>query len=59
VAQVVADPAFVDSGVHWSWGNRQKQNGKQFVQELSAQASDPGTAEKVWDYSSKLVGLSA
>jgi len=59
VAQVVADPAFVDSGVHWSWGNRQKQNGKQFVQELSAQASDPATAEKVWDYSSKLVGLSA
>ena len=59
VAQVVADPAFVDSGVHWSWGNRQKKDGKQFAQELSAQASDPGTAVKVWDYSSKLVGLAA
>ncbi|MFM8545857.1 MAG: protochlorophyllide reductase, partial [Vulcanococcus sp.] len=38
VAQVVADPGFNASGVHWSWGNRQKQGGKQFSQELSDKA---------------------
>jgi protochlorophyllide reductase len=57
VAQVVADPAFALSGVHWSWGNRQKQGGKQFSQELSDKASNPGTAQGVWDESMKLVGL--
>ncbi|MCP9806186.1 protochlorophyllide reductase [Cyanobium sp. T1B-Tous] len=57
VAQVVADPAFAASGVHWSWGNRQKQGGKQFSQELSDKASNPGTAQGVWDESMKLVGL--
>ncbi|MCU0528408.1 MAG: protochlorophyllide reductase [Cyanobium sp. Prado107] len=57
VAQVVADPAFAVSGVHWSWGNRQKKNGKQFSQELSDKASNPDTAAKVWDYSMQLVGL--
>ncbi len=57
VAQVVADPEFAVSGVHWSWGNRQSKNGKQFSQELSDQASNPETAAKVWDYSLKLVGL--
>jgi protochlorophyllide reductase len=57
VAQVVADPEFSVSGVHWSWGNRQKKGGKQFSQELSEQASNPETARRVWDYSKKLVGL--
>jgi protochlorophyllide reductase len=57
VAQVVADPDFAVSGVHWSWGNRQKQGGKQFSQELSAKASDPEVAQGVWDLSMKLVGL--
>ena len=57
VAQVVADPAFAVSGVHWSWGNRQKQGGKQFSQELSDKASNPGTAQGVWEESMKLVGL--
>jgi protochlorophyllide reductase len=57
VAQVVADPEFAVSGVHWSWGNRQKQGGKQFSQELSDKASNPTTAAKMWDYSLKLVGL--
>ena len=57
VAQVVADPDFAASGVHWSWGNRQKKGGKQFSQELSDKASNPDTAAKVWDYSMKLVGL--
>jgi protochlorophyllide reductase len=57
VAQVVADPEFAVSGVHWSWGNRQKKGGKQFSQELSEQASNPETARRLWDYSMRLVGL--
>jgi len=57
VAQVVADPDFAISGVHWSWGNRQKKGGKQFSQELSDKASNPQTAERMWDLSMKLVGL--
>ena len=57
VAQVVADADFAESGVHWSWGNRQKQNGQQFSQELSDKATDPDTARKVWDLSMHLVGL--
>ncbi|MEY2748510.1 MAG: hypothetical protein RLZZ168_526 [Cyanobacteriota bacterium] len=57
VAQVVADPSFSASGVHWSWGNRQKQGGKQFSQELSDKASNPETAQGVWEESLKLVGL--
>jgi len=57
VAQVVADPAFGASGVHWSWGNRQTQGGKQFSQELSDKASNPETAQGVWEESMKLVGL--
>jgi len=57
VAQVVADPEFAVSGVHWSWGNRQSKNGRQFSQELSDQASNPDTASRVWDYSLQLVGL--
>ncbi len=56
VAQVVADPGFKQSGVHWSWGNRQKEGRQSFVQELSAKASDD-KAVKMWDLSAKLVGL--
>ena len=59
VAQVVADPAFAASGVHWSWGNRQTKGGKQFSQELSDRASKPETAQGVWAESMKLVGLSS
>ena len=57
VAQVVADPDFAVSGVHWSWGNRQTKGGKQFSQELSDKASNPETARLTWEYSMKLVGL--
>jgi protochlorophyllide reductase len=56
VAQVVADPDFKQSGVHWSWGNRQKAGRKSFVQELSDKASDD-KAVKMWELSEKLVGL--
>jgi protochlorophyllide reductase len=57
VAQVVSDPEFAVSGVHWSWGNRQTKGGRQFSQELSDQASNPETAQRVWDYSMQMVGL--
>jgi protochlorophyllide reductase len=55
VAQVVADPEFASSGVHWSWGNRQRKGGRQFSQELSDKASDPDTASRVWELSMRLV----
>ena len=57
VADVVANPDFAESGVHWSWGNRQKKDGQQFSQELSDKATDPETARRVWELSMKLVGL--
>jgi protochlorophyllide reductase len=55
VAQVVADPEFSQSGVHWSWGNRQQAGRKSFVQELSDKASDDKAA-LMWELSEKLVG---
>ena len=57
VSQVVDDPDFAISGVHWSWGNRQKKGGRQFSQELSEKASNPETATRMWDLSMRLVGL--
>ncbi|HIK35736.1 MAG TPA: protochlorophyllide oxidoreductase, partial [Thermosynechococcus sp. M98_K2018_005] len=54
---VVADPEFRQSGVHWSWGNRQKEGRKAFVQELSAEGSDEQKARRLWELSEKLVGL--
>lgn len=57
VAQVVADPEFEQSGVHWSWGNRQQEGRSSFVQELSEKASDDGIAKRMWELSEKLVGI--
>lgn len=57
VAQVVADPAFKQSGVHWSWGNRQKQGRESFVQELSEKATNDALGDRLWTLSAKLVGL--
>jgi protochlorophyllide reductase len=57
VAAVVADPEYKQSGVYWSWGNRQKKGGKSFVQKVSPQASDQEKAARLWDLSAKLVGL--
>ncbi|MFN4195768.1 MAG: protochlorophyllide oxidoreductase, partial [Thermosynechococcus sp.] len=45
------------SGVHWSWGNRQKAGRKAFVQELSEEGSDEQKARRLWELSEKLVGL--
>ncbi len=57
VAMVVADPEYKQSGAYWSWGNRQKKDGKSFVQKVSPQARDDEKAERMWDTSAKLVGL--
>ncbi len=58
VAQVVADPEFGLSGVHWSWGNRQRKNRQQFSQQLSSRITDPKTSKGVWELTERLVGLS-
>lgn len=57
VAAVVADPEYRQSGAYWSWGNRQKQDGKSFVQTVSPQARDDERAAKMWDLSMQLVRL--
>lgn len=57
LAVVVADPEYKQSGAYWSWGNRQKKDGKSFVQKVSPQARDDQKAERMWDLSAKLVGL--
>jgi protochlorophyllide reductase len=57
VAAVVADPEFKQSGVYWSWGNRQKKNRQAFVQQVSKQARDDEKAQRMWETSAKLVGI--
>jgi protochlorophyllide reductase len=57
VAQVVADPAYRQSGAYWSWGNRQKKNGKSFVRTVSPEARDDEKGRRMWELSEKLVGL--
>jgi len=57
VAQVVADAQFAQSGVHWSWGNRQKEGRAAFAQPLSAKAEDQARASRLWTLSEKLVGI--
>ena len=57
LAAVVADPEYRQSGAYWSWGNRQKKDGKSFVQQVSPQARDDEKAERMWNLSYKLVGL--
>ena len=57
VAQVVADAAFAQSGVHWSWGNRQKAGRQAFAQPLSAKANDAARASRLWALSEQFTGL--
>lgn len=59
VAMVVADPTFTNSGVHWSWGNRQREGRQAFAQPLSARASDVGRNDRLYTLSEQLVGLQA
>jgi protochlorophyllide reductase len=57
VAQVVADPEYQQSGVYFSWGNRQTEGRRFFIQEVSNEALDDDKARRLWDLSSQLVGL--
>jgi protochlorophyllide reductase len=57
VAAVMADPEYRQSGAYFSWGNRQKEGRKSFVQKVSSQARDDAKAVRMWDLSAKLVGL--
>ncbi|NEO87835.1 MAG: protochlorophyllide reductase [Spirulina sp. SIO3F2] len=57
VASLVYDPKYKESGMYWSWGNRQSEGRKSFVQEMSNEALDDAKAKKLWDLSSQLVGL--
>lgn len=57
VAEVVADPGFTRSGVHWSWGNRQKPGAKAFAQPLSAKAENARRSARLWELTCGLVGL--
>jgi protochlorophyllide reductase len=57
IAQIVIDPQFEQSGVHWSWGNRQKEGQIAFAQPLSAKATNPDLGRRLWDYSLAMVGL--
>ena len=57
VAVVVADPEYNQSGAYWSWGNRQKKEGKSFVQRVSPQARDDEKGDRMWELSAKLVGV--
>jgi protochlorophyllide reductase len=59
VAQVVADEAFAQSGVHWSWGNRQRKGRAAFAQPLSAQANNVARAARLWELSAAMVGIAA
>lgn len=57
VAKVVADPGFNESGVYYSWGNRQQEDRTAFKQEISDEAMDANKGKRLWELSSKLVHL--
>lgn len=57
VAMVVADPEYKQSGAYFSWGNRQKKDGKSFIRQVSPQARDEKKGQRMWDLSAKLVGV--
>lgn len=57
VADVVAGDAFTQSGVHWSWGNRQREGRAAFAQPLTARASEAALGERLWQLSAACVGL--
>lgn len=58
-AMVVADPGFTVSGVHWSWGNRQKEGREAFSQPLSARGTNEARNRRLWELTLGLVGLGA
>ncbi|MDX2191846.1 MAG: protochlorophyllide reductase [Gemmatimonadales bacterium] len=58
-AMVVADAGFAQSGVHWSWGNRQRAGREAFAQPLTARASEEALGRRLWALSERLVGETA
>lgn len=54
VAQVVLDPEFSQSGLHWSWGNLQRAGRAPFAQPLSDQAISRERAAMLWTLSEQL-----
>jgi protochlorophyllide reductase len=57
VAQAVADDGFATSGVHWSWGNRQREGRQAFAQPLSTKASSLQLGQSLWNLSASMVNL--
>lgn len=57
VAAVVAEPGFIRSGVHWSWGNRQRKDAEAFARPLSASASNTDCAKRLWALSARCIGI--
>ena len=57
VANVATNRGFSKSGVHWSWGNRQKFGRKAFSQKLSKRIIDANTSRETYNLTRKLVGL--
>ena len=57
LAEVATEVEFEQSGLHWSWGNRQKKYCKALVQLLSKSARDARRSAELWVLSSGLVGL--
>ncbi len=57
VALAATDLEYSQSGVHWSWGNRQKSGRKVFAQKLSKRIIEPTISRRTWELTSQLVGL--
>ncbi len=57
VAQVVTDADFIQSGVHWSWGNRQQEGRAAFAQSLSPKATSAARSAELWELTAGLVAL--
>jgi protochlorophyllide reductase len=57
VAALVTEPEYRQSGAYWSWGNRQRKDGRSYVEDVSTEVSDDEKAVRLWELSEKLVGL--
>jgi len=57
VAKVAADDGYNESGVYYSWGNRQQKDRTVFTQEISDEAMDTNKGKRLWELSAKLVNL--
>ncbi len=57
VAQVVVDEQFNQSGVHWSWGNRNSAIREPFAQELSTKAKSEALAESLWELTAQILKM--